>query len=149
MRKNNFSSDDHLYMQVAQGLEKMITDDVLKIGDKLPSVRLLSDEYGIRAQDIHWISTRPAKLSLSLPAGIRVDIVRGQGSLAARMLQGCVTRCRHSCRFHALEFNDHDAVVERTFDGLGPATAYQQPAANLFRNFQCSVLCMPHNGPDR
>ncbi len=47
MRKNNFSSGDHLYMQVAEGLEKMITDDVLKIGDKLPSVRLLSDEYGI------------------------------------------------------------------------------------------------------
>ena len=29
------------------GLEKMIADDVLKIGDKLPSVRVLSDEYGI------------------------------------------------------------------------------------------------------
>ena len=47
MRRNGFTSDDHLYMQVAEGLEKMITDDVLKIGDKLPSVRLLSDEYGI------------------------------------------------------------------------------------------------------
>ena len=47
MAKNGFTSDDHLYMQVADGLEKMITDDVLKIGDKLPSVRLLSDEYGI------------------------------------------------------------------------------------------------------
>ena len=34
-------------MQVAEGLEKMITDDVLKIGDKLPSVRVLSEEYGI------------------------------------------------------------------------------------------------------
>ena len=34
-------------MQVATGLEKMIADDVLKIGDKLPSVRLLSEEYGI------------------------------------------------------------------------------------------------------
>ena len=47
MRKNNFNPDDHLYMQVADGLEKMIADDVLKIGDKLPSVRVLSDEYGI------------------------------------------------------------------------------------------------------
>jgi DNA-binding transcriptional MocR family regulator len=47
MRKNGFTADDHLYMQVADGLEKMITDDVLKIGDKLPSVRVLSDEYGI------------------------------------------------------------------------------------------------------
>jgi DNA-binding transcriptional MocR family regulator len=47
MRKSTFTTDDPLYMQVASGLEKMITDDVLKIGDKLPSVRLLSDEYGI------------------------------------------------------------------------------------------------------
>src|SRR5882757_636199 len=47
MRKNGFTSEDHLYMQVADGLEKMITDDILKIGDKLPSVRLLSTEYGI------------------------------------------------------------------------------------------------------
>jgi len=47
MGKSKFSTEDHLYIQVAEGLEKMITDDVLKIGDKLPSVRLLSDEYGI------------------------------------------------------------------------------------------------------
>lgn len=47
MRKNDFTTDDHLYMQVADGLEKMIADDILKIGDKLPSVRVLSDEYGI------------------------------------------------------------------------------------------------------
>lgn len=47
MRKTNVTTDDHLYMQVATGLEKMIADDVLKIGDKLPSVRLLSEEYGI------------------------------------------------------------------------------------------------------
>ena len=47
MRKNDFTTEDHLYMQVADGLEKMIGEDVLKIGDKLPSVRVLSDEYGI------------------------------------------------------------------------------------------------------
>src|SRR6201990_895183 len=47
MRKADFTTEDHLYLQVADGLEKMISDDVLKIGDKLPSVRVLSDEYGI------------------------------------------------------------------------------------------------------
>lgn len=47
MRRENLASTDHLYMQVADGLEKMISEDVLKIGDKLPSVRMLSDEYGI------------------------------------------------------------------------------------------------------
>ncbi|MDP9229406.1 MAG: GntR family transcriptional regulator [Bacteroidota bacterium] len=47
MAKSNFNGNDHLYMQVATGLEKMIAEDVLKIGDKLPSVRVLSEEYGI------------------------------------------------------------------------------------------------------
>src|SRR6187402_7448 len=47
MRKENFTTEDHLYMQVADGLEKMISEDVLRIGDKLPSVRVLSEEYGI------------------------------------------------------------------------------------------------------
>jgi DNA-binding transcriptional MocR family regulator len=47
MGKSKFMTDDHLYLQVADGIEKMIADDVLKIGDKLPSVRVLSEEYGI------------------------------------------------------------------------------------------------------
>ncbi len=47
MRTSKFSTEDHIYLQVAGGIEKMIDDDILKIGDKLPSVRLLSDEYGI------------------------------------------------------------------------------------------------------
>jgi DNA-binding transcriptional MocR family regulator len=38
---------EHKYLQVAEGLEKMIHDEVLRIGDKLPSVRVLSEEYGI------------------------------------------------------------------------------------------------------
>src|SRR5882757_9203265 len=47
MGKKKFNDQDHLYLQVAEGLEKMIADDILKIGDKLPSVRVLSEEYGI------------------------------------------------------------------------------------------------------
>lgn len=47
MRKSNFKTNDHLYMQVAEGLEKMIMEEILRIGDKLPSVRVLSEEYGI------------------------------------------------------------------------------------------------------
>ncbi|MEN9569892.1 MAG: hypothetical protein RL172_1123 [Bacteroidota bacterium] len=47
MKKKAFNSYEHLYLQVADGLEKMIAEEVLRIGDKLPSVRMLSDEYGI------------------------------------------------------------------------------------------------------
>jgi DNA-binding transcriptional MocR family regulator len=44
-KKNN--SEDHLYLRIAGGIEKMIGEEILKIGDKLPSVRVLSEEYGI------------------------------------------------------------------------------------------------------
>src|SRR5882757_37434 len=47
MGKKKFNDQDHLYLQVADGLEKMIGEEILKIGDKLPSVRVLSEEYGI------------------------------------------------------------------------------------------------------
>jgi DNA-binding transcriptional MocR family regulator len=47
MAKANPRSKDHLYMQVSEGIEKMISEEVLRIGDKLPSVRVLSNEYGI------------------------------------------------------------------------------------------------------
>lgn len=47
MQQTAAPASDHLYMQVAVGIEKMIDEDVLKIGDKLPSVRVLSEEYGI------------------------------------------------------------------------------------------------------
>ena len=39
--------EDHKYMQVAEGIEQMIHGEILQIGDKLPSVRVLSEEYGI------------------------------------------------------------------------------------------------------
>ena len=38
---------DHKYLQIADNLEYMIHDETLRIGDKLPSVRTLSTEYGI------------------------------------------------------------------------------------------------------
>ena len=47
MAKTKFNSDDHLYLQVSNGIEKMIAEEVLRIGDKLPSVRVLSEEHGI------------------------------------------------------------------------------------------------------
>ncbi|HET9826427.1 MAG TPA: PLP-dependent aminotransferase family protein, partial [Chitinophagaceae bacterium] len=47
MQKAISTTGDHIYLQVAGGIEKMIDEEVLKIGDKLPSVRMLSEEYGI------------------------------------------------------------------------------------------------------
>jgi DNA-binding transcriptional MocR family regulator len=47
LKKANTQAAEHLYMQIAEGIEKMIDEETLRIGDKLPSVRMLSEEYGI------------------------------------------------------------------------------------------------------
>jgi 4,5-dihydroxyphthalate decarboxylase len=49
---------------------------------------ILSDEYGVKASDIHWVTPRPAKMELRLPAGTRLEVVPGEGTLCARMLKG-------------------------------------------------------------
>ena len=49
---------------------------------------ILSDEYGVKPQDIHWITRRKSAIELSLPAGTRIDVAPGGGSLAARLLKG-------------------------------------------------------------
>ena len=46
MPKTNNRKSDHLYLRIADTFEQQIMDEVLKIGDKLPSVRLLSKEHG-------------------------------------------------------------------------------------------------------
>lgn len=47
MKKTINGSSNHLYLDIADKIEKLIAQDVLKIGDKLPSVRVLSDDHGI------------------------------------------------------------------------------------------------------
>ncbi len=49
---------------------------------------VLSDEYGVKASEIHWVTPRKAKIDLILPAGTRLDVVPGEGTLATRMLKG-------------------------------------------------------------
>lgn len=49
---------------------------------------ILGDEYGVKPQDIHWIMPRANRVEVKLPTGTRLDVVAGQGSLAARMLKG-------------------------------------------------------------
>ncbi len=49
---------------------------------------VLSDEYGVKASEIHWVTPRKAKIDLTLPAGTRLDVVPGEGTLATRMLKG-------------------------------------------------------------
>jgi DNA-binding transcriptional MocR family regulator len=85
MLKNKFTGSDHLYMQVAEGLEKMIQQEILKIGDKLPSVRMLSEEYGI-------------SMGTAFQAYYHLE---GKGLIEARPKSGYYVRFNHK-RFPAL-----------------------------------------------
>ena len=49
---------------------------------------ILSDEYGVKPADIHWVTPRKNKVDITLPAGTRLDVVASEASLAARMLEG-------------------------------------------------------------
>jgi DNA-binding transcriptional MocR family regulator len=41
------TTTDHKYLQIAEGIEALINSEALRIGDKLPSVRTLAEEYNI------------------------------------------------------------------------------------------------------
>ena len=49
---------------------------------------ILSDEYGVKPQDIQWIARRKTQLDVSLPADTQFDVVPGEDSLAAPLLKG-------------------------------------------------------------
>ena len=47
MKYQSKARNEHLYLHIADSIEQQIMDRVLNIGDKLPSVRMLSKEHGI------------------------------------------------------------------------------------------------------
>jgi 4,5-dihydroxyphthalate decarboxylase len=49
---------------------------------------ILSDEYGVKTQDIHWVMPRKNKVDVTIPSGTKLEVVPGKDSLAARMLKG-------------------------------------------------------------
>ncbi|MBL0182674.1 MAG: PLP-dependent aminotransferase family protein [Chitinophagaceae bacterium] len=121
--KTTFNSDDHLYMQVADGLEKMISEEVLKIGDKLPSVRLLSDKYGI-------------SMGTAFQAYYHLE---GRGLIESRPKSGYYVRFNHN-RFPELpnlvtpEAVSHDVSVKEMI-----ASIYTDIAATGITNFALAV----------
>ncbi len=124
MRRNSkLNSEDHLYLQVADGLEKMIADDVLQIGDKLPSVRMLSEEYGI-------------SMGTAFQAYYHLE---GRGLIEARPKSGYYVRFSHR-RFPELpntlqpETLSHDVSVKEMIDSI-----YTDIAANDVLNFALAV----------
>jgi len=121
--KSNFNGDDHLYLQVADGLEKMIAEEVLRIGDKLPSVRMLSDEYGI-------------SMGTAFQAYYHLE---GRGLIESRPKSGYYVRFNHR-RFPDLpntvapEALSHDVSVKEMINSI-----YTDIAAKDVINFALAV----------
>src|ERR1700749_1125985 len=47
MKKIVKGKTEHIYLHIASNIEQQIMDNVLTIGDKLPSVRILSKQHGV------------------------------------------------------------------------------------------------------
>lgn len=114
MKKNKFNSEDHLYIQVAEGLEKMIAEDVLRIGDKLPSVRVLSEEYGI-------------SMGTAFQAYYHLE---GRGLIEARPKSGYYVRFNHK-RFPQLP-------LMSTPDTLSHDVSVKEMIASIYRDIVAS-----------
>src|SRR5438105_3941592 len=116
MAKNKTNGSDHLYLQIADGLEKMIYDEILKIGDKLPSVRMLSDEYGI-------------SMGTAFQAYYYLE---GKGLIEARPKSGYYVRFNHK-RFPALPTSQQPAT-------LPGAVSLEEMVRAVFRNMSSKDL---------
>jgi len=117
------NSPDHLYIQVSDGIEKMIAEEVLRIGDKLPSVRVLSDEYGI-------------SMGTAFQAYYHLE---GRGLIEARPKSGYYVRFNHH-RFPQLpaakqpDALSHDVSVKEMINSI-----YTDIAAAAGINFALAV----------
>ncbi len=135
-------------MQVADGLEKMIEEEVLRIGDKLPSVRMLSEEYGI-------------SMGTAFQAYYHLE---GRGLIEARPKSGYYVRFNHR-RFpdlpettmpdnHTHEVTVRDMISAMYSDIAAPAVinfALAVPDASLIpaAKINKSVLYAMRNAPDQ
>lgn len=123
MGKTKFTTDDHLYLQVADGIEKMIADDILRIGDKLPSVRVLSEEYGI-------------SMGTAFQAYYHLE---GKGLVESRPKSGYYVRFNHR-RFPSLpEMIKPDPVTTEVSVTDMIATVYKDITATDVINFAVAV----------
>src|SRR6187402_525405 len=123
MKVPGLKGDDHLYLQVAGGIEKMIAEEVLRIGDKLPSVRVLSEEYGI-------------SMGTAFQAYYHLE---GRGLIEARPKSGYYVRFNHR-RFPELpnqvkqDSLSHDVSVKEMI-----ASIYTDIVAEDVTNFALAV----------
>lgn len=117
------ATTDHKYLQIATGIEQLISEEILRIGDKLPSVRTLAEEYNI-------------SMGTAFQAYYHLE---GKGLIESRPKSGYYVRFTHK-RFPALpktvqpDAQDHEVSVKGLI-----AEIYGDIAANHKYNFALGV----------
>lgn len=113
----------HKYLQIADGIEQLINTEALRIGDKLPSVRTLADEYNI-------------SMGTAFQAYYHLE---GKGLIESRPKSGYYVRFNHK-RFPALpktvkpDAHQHQVGVKGLI-----AEIYGDISANHKMNFALGV----------
>lgn len=101
--------EDFLYMQIAERLSSQIREQVLKTGEKLPSVRMLSQEQGI-------------SLSTAYKAYVQLEI---KGLIEARPKSGYYVRYTPTRSFNQPKINEEVADTKRLSVDELIATVYR------------------------
>jgi DNA-binding transcriptional MocR family regulator len=146
---NMETKTDLLYLRVAEQLERQILEDVLNIGDKLPSVRALSKAQGI-------------SVSTALQAYYHLE---GKGLIESRPQSGYYVRFnpqrfpeRPSCSEPALAARNKnvDAIISEVYDNwtdsritrfsLSVPAPELLPVARLNKAMMQALRDMPANG---
>lgn len=107
---------EHKYLQIAEGIEQMIQQEVLRIGDKLPSVRVLSEENGI-------------SMGTAFQAYYHLE---GKGLIEARPKSG------YYVRFNNKRFPGKLTVVQP--EPVLSDVSTQEMIANVYRNISAEDL---------
>lgn len=114
---------DHKYLKIADGIEQLIATEALRIGDKLPSVRTLAEDYNI-------------SMGTAFQAYYHLE---GKGLIESRPKSGYYVRFNHK-RFPALPqrvASDAQRHVVSVRDMIGEI--YSDIAADIKLNFALAV----------
>ncbi|WP_181954757.1 aminotransferase-like domain-containing protein [Chitinophaga lutea] len=140
---------DHLYLQVADRLQTMIEKEVIRIGDKLPSVRSLSKEQGISMSTVFQAYYHLESKGYIEPRPKSGYYVR----FSPRRLPEMPKICRPVKK--ATEVNVSDMITE-VFYHLSPDDVLrfsvaaphesQLPAAKLSKSLIQAMRSLPANG---
>lgn len=149
MKTRQNGKSEHLYLHLADSIERQIMDNILRIGDKLPSVRALSKKHGI-------------SMSTTLQAYYHLE---GKGLIEARPQSGYYVRFNpqrfpqqpdKSAPLSTAQHKNVDAIISEVYDdwhdkrftrfSLSVPAPEMLPLAQLNKAMLQALRTLPANG---